>query len=126
VQRIPIAGTIEKLVYVSGKYLNITNDKYHDENERQLCLLKSKKGFDVIFVQIAGLVARRIVCNLKEGQEVKAGERFGCIKFGSRVDVYFPQNVELKVKVGQTMLGGESVIGVVNAKAKKDDDEKTK
>ena len=104
---------IEKLEYIQGKYLNITNDKYHEDNERQLCLMKTTKGFDIIFVQIAGMVARRIVCNLKEGQEVKAGERYGCIKFGSRVDLYLPKDIEIKVKVGQTMIAGETVIGLV-------------
>lgn len=113
VQRIPMSGKIEKLEYIQGKFLNITNDKYHEDNERQLCLMKTEQGFDVIFVQIAGMVARRIVCNLKEGQEVKAGEKFGCIKFGSRVDVYLPKNIELKVKVGQTMIAGETVIGLL-------------
>ncbi len=116
VQRVPIAGTIEKLEYIQGKFLNITNDKYHEDNERQICLMKAKQGFEVIFVQIAGMVARRIVCNLKEGQKVTAGEQFGCIKFGSRVDVYLPKEVELKVKVGQTMIAGETVIGIVNKK----------
>lgn len=113
VQRIPMTGKIEKLEYIQGKYLNITNDKYHEDNERQLCLMKTTKGFDIIFVQIAGMVARRIVCNLKEGQEVKAGERYGCIKFGSRVDLYLPKDIEIKVKVGQTMIAGETVIGLV-------------
>ena len=118
VQRIPIDGIIEKTEYIQGKFLNITNDKYHNDNERQLCLMKAKQGFDVIFVQIAGMIARRIVCNLKEGQEVKAGNRFGCIKFGSRVDVYLPKDVEIMVKVGQTMIAGESVIGVYKGKNK--------
>ncbi len=113
VQRIPMTGKIEKLEYIQGKYLNITNDKYHEDNERQLCLMKTAKGFDIIFVQIAGMVARRIVCNLKEGQEVKVGERYGCIKFGSRVDLYLPKDIEIKVKVGQTMIAGETVIGLV-------------
>ena len=116
IQRIPISGKIEKLEYIQGKFLNITNDKYHEDNERQICLMKAKQGFDIIFVQIAGMVARRIVCNLKEGQSVSAGEQFGCIKFGSRVDVYLPKEVELKVKVGQTMIAGETVIGIVNNK----------
>jgi phosphatidylserine decarboxylase len=113
VQRIPIAGTIVKTDYIQGKFLNITNDKYHDENERQIALMRTDKNFDVIFVQIAGLVARRIVFKLKEGQEVKAGERFGSIKFGSRVDVYLPENIKIKVKIGQTMIAGESVIGII-------------
>lgn len=116
VQRIPMSGKIEKLEYIEGKYLNITNDKYHEDNERQLCLMKTTQDFEIIFVQIAGMVARRIVCNLKEGQEVKAGERYGCIKFGSRVDLYLPKDVEIKVKVGQTMIAGETVIGVAKTK----------
>lgn len=116
VQRIPMSGKIEKLEYIEGKYLNITNDKYHEDNERQLCLMKTTQGFEIIFVQIAGMVARRIVCNLKEGQEVKAGERYGCIKFGSRVDLYLPKDVEIKVKVGQTMIAGETVIGLAKTK----------
>jgi len=111
VQRIPLSGKIEKLEYVQGKFLNITNDKYSKDNERQLCLMKSDHGFNVIFVQIAGTIARRIICNLKEGEEVKAGYEFGCIKFGSRVDVYLPKEVKLTVKVGQTMIAGETVIG---------------
>jgi phosphatidylserine decarboxylase len=113
VQRVPLSGKIEKAEYVQGKFLNITNDKYHEDNERQIVLMKANQGFDVAFVQIAGMVARRIVFKLKDGQEVKGGQRFGSIKFGSRVDVYLPKNVELKVKVGQTMIGGETVIGIV-------------
>jgi phosphatidylserine decarboxylase len=113
VQRIPIDGVIEKTEYIEGKFLNITNDKYHEENERQLVLMKSKQGFPVIFVQIAGLVARRIVFKLKEGEKVIAGQRFGSIKFGSRVDVYLPKEVEIKVKVGQLAIGGETIIGIV-------------
>lgn len=113
VQRVPLSGKIEKLEYIQGKFLNITNDKYHEDNERQLCLMKTTHGLDVIFVQIAGMIARRIVCDLKEKQEVKAGDRFGCIKFGSRVDVYLPKEVKIKVKIGQTMIAGETVIGVI-------------
>ncbi len=111
-QRIPFSGKIEKLEYIQGKFLNITNDKYHVDNERQLCLMKTKDNQNIIFAQIAGMVARRIVCNLKEGQEIVAGERFGCIKFGSRVDVYLPKSFKLKVKIGQTMIAGESVIAL--------------
>lgn len=114
IQRIPMNGTIEKTEYIQGKFLNITNDKYHEDNERELCLMKTDSGFELIVVQIAGMVARRIVCNLKEGQKVQAGERFGCIKFGSRVDVYLPKNVKITAKIGQTMIGGESVIGFIN------------
>lgn len=113
VQRIPISGKITKLEYVQGKFLNITNDKYHEDNERQLCLMKTDNGSDIAFVQIAGQIAKRIVCYLKEGQEVQTGERFGCIKFGSRVDVYLPKFAEIKVKVGQTMIAGETVVAVL-------------
>ncbi|MDR2526594.1 MAG: phosphatidylserine decarboxylase [Rickettsiales bacterium] len=113
VQRVPVSGKILKTEYVEGKFLNITNDKYHNDNERQICLMESEQGLKVAFVQIAGLVARRIVFRLKEGQEVTAGERFGSIKFGSRVDVYLPLNIEVVVREGQTMIGGETVVGII-------------
>ncbi|MDR3290293.1 MAG: phosphatidylserine decarboxylase [Rickettsiales bacterium] len=113
VQRVPIDGSIIKSEYVQGKFLNITNDKYHNDNERQLVLMQADKGFKVAFVQIAGLVAKRIVFKLKEGQKVKAGERFGSIKFGSRVDVYLPKSIKVVVKVGQLTIGGETVVGLI-------------
>ena len=110
VNRAPAQGKITKSVYVPGKFLNATLDKASKDNERQLLAMKTKSGKDICFVQIAGLVARRIVCDAMPGQEYKAGERFGMIRFGSRLDVYLPKGVEPQVALGQTMVAGESII----------------
>ena len=110
VQRIPFYGKIVKLHYREGSFLNISVDKYSKDNERQSCVLETKDGIQIPFVQIAGLIARRIVCNLNVGQEVKKGDKYGIIKFGSRVDIYLPEEVVPCVKIGQTMIGGETVI----------------
>lgn len=110
VQRIPFDGKIVKLHYREGSFLNISVDKYSKDNERQSCVLETKDGIQIPFVQIAGLIARRIVCNLNVGQEVKKGDKYGIIKFGSRVDIYLPEEVVPCVKIGQTMIGGETVI----------------
>ena len=112
-QRIPISGEITKIKYIAGKFMNITYDKYHKDNERNICVMKTNNNKTIIFVQIAGMIAKRIICKLQEGQKVNIGERFGCIKFGSRVDVYLPLDAKLKVKVGQTMIAGESIIATL-------------
>ncbi|GHU27976.1 phosphatidylserine decarboxylase proenzyme [Bacilli bacterium] len=111
VQRIPFEGRIVKLHYREGAFLNIALDKNSADNERQGCVLETNDGIKIPFVQIAGLVARRIVCNLVVGQEVKKGDKYGIIKFGSRVDIYLPEEVHVSVKPGQTMIAGESIIG---------------
>ena len=113
VNRIPIAGKITKLHYHPGKFFNASFDKASDLNERQSLLIETSKGVEVPVVQIAGLVARRIVCSLDENQEVKAGDRFGIIRFGSRVDVYLPKGTKLDVMEGQYMIGGETVIAKI-------------
>lgn len=118
VNRIPVEGKIIKLHYHPGKFINASFDKASEFNERQTVLIESKAGEQFPVVQIAGLVARRIVCNLDENQEVKAGERFGIIRFGSRVDLYLPQGYEPKVMVGQYMIGGETVIAETKAMEK--------
>jgi phosphatidylserine decarboxylase len=110
VQRVPVSGTIEKLHYVEGKFVNVSSDKDSKDNERQTCLIKTIDGLRIGLVQIAGMIARRIVCDLKKGDKVKAGDRCGIIRFGSRVDLYLPNNVEPEIKIGQTMIGGETVI----------------
>jgi phosphatidylserine decarboxylase len=110
VNRIPISGTIKALHYHPGQFLNASFDKASDLNERQTVLVETKDGVQVPVVQIAGLVARRIVCNLDENQEVKTGERFGIIRFGSRTDLYLPKDTPVNVLVGQYMIGGETVI----------------
>jgi phosphatidylserine decarboxylase len=110
VNRIPIAGEIKRLIYVPGRFVNAALDKASEENERQLVELETSSGKSIIFVQIAGLVARRIVCRLGEAQTVGTGERFGLIRFGSRVDVYLPAGVEPLVAVGQRCVSAETVI----------------
>ena len=110
VNRVPLSGTVVKQVYRPGKFLNAALDKASEENERHAVHLKTADGRDLVFVQIAGLVARRIVCDLVDGQEVRTGERFGLIRFGSRTDIYLPDGVEPQIGVGQSMIGGETVI----------------
>lgn len=117
VNRAPAEGKITKAVYVPGKFFNATLDKASKDNERQLLAMKTKSGKDIAFVQIAGLVARRILCEATEGQEYKVGERFGMIRFGSRLDVYLPEGVEPQVCLGQIMVAGESVIANLNSDA---------
>jgi phosphatidylserine decarboxylase len=110
VNRIPIGGSITKLHYFSGKFFNASLDKASEENERQLVKITTPDGTSIGCVQIAGLVARSILCDLKDGQSVKTGERFGLIRFGSRCDVYLPPDVNPQVIVGQVMVGGETIL----------------
>lgn len=111
VQRIPAFGDVRKVVYRPGKFFNASLDKASVDNERSTVLMKLD-GYNtsVAFVQIAGLVAKRIICKLTAGQHVQAGEQYGLIRFGSRVDVYLPPNVHPQVIVGQRTVGGETVI----------------
>jgi phosphatidylserine decarboxylase len=110
VNRIPVDGEISGLSYRPGKFFNASLDKASELNERQAVRLTTDDGQDIAFVQIAGLVARRIVCNLVLGQTALTGERFGMIRFGSRVDVYLPEGVSPMVCVGQTTIAGETVL----------------
>jgi len=111
VNRTPISGTITKIHYQPGKFLSANLEEASAENERNSAVVKTKNGAQIVFVQVAGLVARRIISDLKEGQEVEAGDRYGIIRFGSRADIYLPKTSNVKVLVGQTMVGGETVIG---------------
>jgi phosphatidylserine decarboxylase len=106
----PIAGSVVKKHYIPGAFLNASLDKASDSNERMLYLTQTSAGQTLAFVQIAGLIARRIVSFAQEGQTLATGERFGLIRFGSRVDVYLPPGVEPCVHVGQTMVAGETPI----------------
>lgn len=110
VNRVPIDGTVSAVEYHSGLFLNAALDKASDANERMSVRLTLPDGRDIVFVQIAGLVARRIICDLKAGQSVRAGERYGLIRFGSRCDVYLPKGTEALVCVGQKMIAGETVL----------------
>jgi phosphatidylserine decarboxylase len=110
VNRSPAAGTVANLAYRPGKFFNASLDKASEFNERQAIRLHLEDGRDLAVVQIAGLVARRIRCDLRQGQAVRAGERFGLIRFGSRLDIYLPEGVSPLVAVGQTAIAGETVI----------------
>ncbi len=109
VNRSPVAGTIEKIVYQPGKFFNADLNKASADNERN-SLVIATAGARVAVVQIAGLVARRIVCFVRTGQPIGAGERFGMIRFGSRLDIYLPEGVVPLVAIGQTAVGGETVL----------------
>jgi phosphatidylserine decarboxylase len=110
VNRIPVSGVVEEIKYVPGLFLNASLDKSSKNNERNYVTVRTNNNEAITFVQIAGLIARRIVCNLVRGQEVEAGKRFGIIRFGSRMDVYLPPKTKIKAAIGQTMIGGETII----------------
>lgn len=110
VNRIPITGSISKMHYKAGKFFNASLDKASEENEQQLIKITTPDETTIGVVQIAGLVARRIVCDLTAGQSVKTGETFGIIRFGSRVDVYLPPETSTLVMVGQRAVGGETIL----------------
>ena len=116
VNRIPLRGKILRIVYSKGSFLSAELDKASLDNERNSLVLDTPQG-EIAVVQIAGLVARRIVCWAQSGEEMGAGERFGLIRFGSRLDVYLPQNAVPKVAIGQTMIAGESVLAAFNENA---------
>ena len=115
VNRAPIAGDVVSIAYRAGKYFNASLDKASSDNERNSLVLKIADGRQIAVVQIAGLVARRIVCFVKKSQVMRTGERFGLIRFGSRVDVYLPEGVHPLVSVGQSMVAGETVIADLTA-----------
>ena len=110
VNRIPTSGRVEEIYYKPGKFLNASLDKASEENERNYFKIKTvKDDEEIIIVQIAGLIARRIVCEVEQGQDLKQGDRIGMIRFGSRVDIYF-KNKKVLAKVGQNVVAGESLI----------------
>ena len=109
VNRIPCKGKIEEILYKPGKFVNASLDKASEDNERNYFKIKDTQNNDVIVVQIAGLVARRIVCESQKDQELNQGDRIGMIRFGSRADVYY-ENYEPLVKVGQRAISGETLL----------------
>ena len=111
VNRMSASGKIDKIYYKPGKFFNASLDKASIENERNYIKIKRTNGDDLVLVQIAGLIARRIVCDIKEGNEIKQGERFGIIRFGSRVDLYF-ENYKLLAKVNQKTIAGETLLAL--------------
>jgi phosphatidylserine decarboxylase len=114
VNRNPTDGVIKKIEYIKGKFINATFDKSSNENERNIICIENKKNETIYVSQIAGLIARRIVCDIRVKQLIKKGERFGIIKFGSRVDLYLPKKYKILVTKGQTVLGGETIISNPN------------
>jgi len=110
VNRTPIAGEITAIAYRPGKFFNASLDKASSDNERNSLAIRMADGRNIAVVQIAGLVARRIVCFTEIGARMETGERFGLIRFGSRLDVYLPEGVAPQVQVGQTMIAGETVL----------------
>ena len=115
VNRVPIAGRIEAIAYRAGKFLNASLDKASADNERNSLRISLDDGREIAVVQIAGLVARRIVCFVEKGAQMQTGERFGLIRFGSRLDVYLPDGVDPLVALGQTMVAGETVMADMSA-----------
>ena len=115
INRSPITGVVRRMAYVPGKFLNADLDKASEDNERQHFMVEAPDGTRVGFTQIAGLVARRIMAFVREGDSVQAGERVGLIRFGSRVDVYLPAGTGPRVLLGQRSIAGETVIGEIGA-----------
>ena len=109
VNRTPCSGIVEEILYKPGKFLNASFDKASEDNERNYYKLKDTNGNNIIVVQIAGLIARRIVCETNNGQELNQGDRIGMIRFGSRADIYF-ENYEPLVKIGQRTISGETLL----------------
>ena len=115
VNRVPADGTVTRIAYRHGAFVNASLDKASEENERNAVAIALPDGRSLAVVQIAGLIARRILCDLREGDTVQAGDRFGIIRFGSRTDLYLPPGVRPAVAEGQTMIGGETVIADLHA-----------
>ena len=111
VNRTPVSAKVEEILYKPGKFLNASLDKSSEENERNYYRLRLKDGDEIIIVQIAGLIARRIVTEVEVNQSIEQGERIGMIRFGSRVDIYF-NNKKLLAKLGQNVVAGESLLAV--------------
>ncbi len=113
VNRSPAAGKVVDIIYNPGKFVSANLDKASLENEQNAVVLETQAGEKIIFIQIAGLIARRIVCWLRKGQVLKMGERFGLIRFGSRVDVYLPLGTDVRVSLGDKVKAGESILAVM-------------
>jgi len=111
VNRVPFTGTVSAIYYKPGKYINATLDKASEDNERNYLKFKNSNGEEIVVVQVAGMIARRIVCDVKEGDAINQGDRIGMIRFGSRVDLYF-ENYNLLVRKGQNTTAGETLLAI--------------
>jgi phosphatidylserine decarboxylase len=115
INRSPVTGRVRRIAYIPGKFLNADLDKASEDNERQHILVETPDGLKIAFTQIAGLVARRILTFVREGDDVEAGERVGLIRFGSRVDVFLPPDTGPRILLGQRAIAGETILGEVGA-----------
>ena len=113
VNRVPLGGKIEEIFYKPGKFIDASLDKASEDNERNLIKYSNSSGKKFAIVQIAGLVARRIICEVKQGQNLNQGDRIGIIRFGSRVDLYFEDSYKILVRQGQTVVAGESLLAKI-------------
>ena len=113
VNRSPYKGKVIDVDYIPGKFFNASLDKASEFNERNAVLMQTGEGKKLLFVQIAGLVTKRIVCYVKPGDSLERGERFGLIRFGSRVDVYFPPDADINVQIGDKVVAGETILGSI-------------
>jgi phosphatidylserine decarboxylase len=113
VNRVPISGKIDEIFYKPGKFIDASLDKASEDNERNLIKYSNGSGKTFAIVQIAGLIARRIICEVKQGQNLNQGDRIGIIRFGSRVDLYFDNDYKLLAKQGQTVVAGESLLAKI-------------
>lgn len=113
VNRIPASGVIDYMKYNPGKFFAAFEDKASELNEQTEIGMTTKSGHKIMFKQIAGLIARRIVCRVKQGDKVEAGVRFGLIRFGSRTELFVPKGTELRIRVGERVVGGETIIGML-------------
>ena len=111
VNRSPVKGEIKKIEYKKGSFFNASLDKASEKNERNSIIISTENGIEIIVVQIAGLIARRILSFVNDGDQLNSGERFGLIRFGSRVDVYLPKSYKSEVKLGDKTIAGETIIG---------------
>ncbi|MDR2107446.1 MAG: phosphatidylserine decarboxylase [Holosporaceae bacterium] len=124
VNRAPVSGRVEKMLYIPGRFFNVTLDKANEYNERRITVMRMADDVQVAFVQIAGLLARRIRCDVEEGQELEIGQRIGIIRFGSRVDIYLPIDAIVLVEEGQITVAGETILADLKKKAKKREEQK--
>jgi phosphatidylserine decarboxylase len=118
INRVPREGTVKNVIYTPGKFFNAAFDKASEDNERNAVVLETVNGKTICFVQIAGLIARRIISNIQPGDHVKRGQRMGLICFGSRVDVYLPADILLKVSKGNKIKGGRTILGYISDEQK--------
>ncbi|MDR2646225.1 MAG: phosphatidylserine decarboxylase [Holosporaceae bacterium] len=119
VNRAPVAGIVEKILYIPGRFFNVTLDKASEYNERQATFMRMADGTLIVFVQIAGLLARRIRSDIAEEQNLELGQRIGIIRFGSRVDIYLPNDAKILIEEGQVTVAGESVLAKLKEKGTK-------